>query len=535
MTDRELEQRLRAWYRPRSADGDRPGRPARERRGHPVDDAGPTSPAESPQGFTLLAVAAILVVGGALAAGSGWRGPVGRAAAAIDGALAPGPRRRAPAETAPVTPAPIANVRSGPLIAFIRYVDKARSCRGKTAPCATPRVWLVGSDGRDAHELLADGVGSQSLLGWSPDGAHLLFTDGGKLFLTDPSGGRPQPVDTGCVPVPRRLACQDNSRSRSRATAGASSSSGTPPMRPGQRSVHRHDGPRERAGLGAELDRPGRRRRSRAGRPTGRRSCSSGRGQGQRRPGPRPRPRVFVIDADGQNLRQISAPTCRPVRRMVARRHADSLRVARNGEQQDMYTMRPDGSDVRRLTTDGSSTAATWMADGRSCSRRRGAGSAAAGWWAMDANGANGGPPGVQGGDRCGPGGPCLHLPGQQPIGGPASCPHRGRRLRRPSWGRLRPRRPRRRRLISRPGSAGPARWPPATVRPWATRPRASLTGAVLVTARMQQERGTVRPGGRHVQPDRLHVRGPLRRDRDAPPRRTRAGRRSLQLRTCRR
>src|SRR6185437_8049688 len=65
--------------------------------------------------------------------------------------------------------------------------------------------------------------------------------------------------------------------------------------------------------------------------------------------------------------------------------------VSANGQQQDVYTMRPEGSDVRRLTTDGLSTSATWMPDGwiRVTRLAGGAGSAAAGWWAMDADGAN--------------------------------------------------------------------------------------------------------------------------------------------------
>ena len=41
---------------------------------------------------------------------------------------------------------------------------------------------------------------------WSPDGTRLLYFDEGKLYLTDPSGGGPQPVDTGCAaPCMRRL------------------------------------------------------------------------------------------------------------------------------------------------------------------------------------------------------------------------------------------------------------------------------------------------------------------------------------------
>ena len=63
--------------------------------------------------------------------------------------------------------------------------------------------------------------------------------------------------------------------------------------------------------------------------------------------------------------------------------------VSPTGSKQDVYTIRPDGTDVRRLTTDGVSTSATWTPDGRilfvrgSPAGRR----CAAGWWTMDADG----------------------------------------------------------------------------------------------------------------------------------------------------
>src|SRR6185503_3190719 len=60
-------------------------------------------------------------------------------------------------------------------------------------------------------------------------------------------------------------------------------------------------------------------------------------------------------------------------------------------QQHDLYTINLDGSDVRRLTTDGTSASPTWTADGRILFTRgpSAAGDAAAGWWVMGADGSN--------------------------------------------------------------------------------------------------------------------------------------------------
>ena len=87
--------------------------------------------------------------------------------------------------------------------------------------------------------------------------------------------------------------------------------------------------------------------------------------------------------------------------------------------------MRPDGSDVRRLTTDGLSSAATWMSDGRILFTRGagGAGSAAAGWWAMDPDGANATLVVSRASIGVSPEDLPFTYPAWQPIGGPAIVP----------------------------------------------------------------------------------------------------------------
>jgi Tol biopolymer transport system component len=75
-----------------------------------------------------------------------------------------------------------------------------------------PQLWVANADGTGKHELVPDLGGTQGLPSWSPDGARLLFSRnqggfmtgdlgdaGTRLYLTDAHGSAPQLVDTGCV------------------------------------------------------------------------------------------------------------------------------------------------------------------------------------------------------------------------------------------------------------------------------------------------------------------------------------------------
>lgn len=84
-----------------------------------------------------------------------------------------------------------------------------------------------------------------------------------------------------------------------------------------------------------------------------------------------------MVDADGRNLHQIS-PICL-VRGLVPtwRAHRLWVRVLRPRppgplgqwvrayQYFDIYTIRPDGTDLRRLTSDQGSQLASWTTDGR--------------------------------------------------------------------------------------------------------------------------------------------------------------------------
>ena len=115
----------------------------------------------------------------------------------------------------PQTPAPTPNIRPGRSIAFIRLVDKGRTCYSAHGRARAPVCGSSEPMGTARHEVISDGVANQAQPVWSPDGTRLLYFDEGKLYLTDPSGSRPTAAWTPAAPRP----CQDDSRSHSPATA----------------------------------------------------------------------------------------------------------------------------------------------------------------------------------------------------------------------------------------------------------------------------------------------------------------------------
>ena len=112
---------------------------------------------------------------------------------------------------------------------------------------------------------------------------------------------------------------------------------------------------------------------------------------------------VSVVDADGRNLRELSSsklparfPDWSPdgsrivftslVNKIVRVGGSDRLQ-----ETEDVYTVRPDWTDLRRLTTDGNSIGAVWTPDGTIlfATGCRGDCAATGGLWTMDADGGN--------------------------------------------------------------------------------------------------------------------------------------------------
>jgi Tol biopolymer transport system component len=395
MTDRELEQRLRAWYAAEVGESEKAPEDLRASLATiPSTTPVPLRPLARRRGLTLLGIAAVLVVGGAVAAGAGLlRFNTVKPPLPSTAVLTTQPPSETPAETPASTP----NLRPGGLIAFTRNVEKPeRKCTSRFNPnCPTPRIWLVNTDGTGAREL-QEGSGVQVLVGWSPDGSRLLYTDEGKLFVADADGGKPRPADTGCATPcaadtqaslsrdgrqlvfvrqsldadgyvgPSAIATMDLESGRVATLNPTSPDGGAAPK-------WSPDGSRILFYVYGEKDSGG--------------------------PVPPRLAALWLIDRDGQNLRQASPPE---LAAQDADWSPDGARIVfvspnppgpidniAEADIGDIYTMRPDGSDVRRLTTDRTSKSPTWTADGRILYVRvaSGAASGTAGWWTMNADG----------------------------------------------------------------------------------------------------------------------------------------------------
>jgi Tol biopolymer transport system component len=270
-----------------------------------------------------------------------------------------------------------------------------------TVSCFLPRLWVSNPDGTDAHELFPNREGRQGVAAWSPDGSQLLFSEDNRgsagLMLTDGSGSEPQPLCDGpCSGFDGVVFSPDGSRLafvRYGSEEGASviatmdlatgvvteleSTRITDPEQGG------NDAPRwSPDGTMLVFARQG--------------ITVPGEAEG--------RTVLLVVDADGSNLRQV-APT--ELHAIDPDWSPDGSRIVFistvwNGADtdplvivNDIYTVRPDGTGVQRLTSDGASARPNWTADGRIVFAHLPpdvpAGNLAAAFelWIMNANGTN--------------------------------------------------------------------------------------------------------------------------------------------------
>jgi len=364
------------------------------------------------RGLTLLA-AALLLVGGAVAAGSGLvRLPsLGPSEPAPSLALVPTP---SPAEAASpmVSPSPAPSETSAivapkpAIFVFSKGVGSSAECGNDGRGGCIPRMWVANLDGTGAHELLPDQSGCQRVQAWSPDGRRLFFsrsecrwneelgmTGAERFYLTDARGSEPQLVDTGCAsPCLSEDDAVFSSNGRQilfvRTKSVPVSPSATPdPVtgKPAEATYVRVLAEMDLAtGSVTELgDFDGYACNTCGEWPRTYPRWSPDRTQIVHTwaptplPGPQPpsAPAVIVADADGRNARQVSAfgevPGWSPDGTRIV---FQGIRYSWSGtwfpgkvvrSSSAIYTVRADGTDLRQLTTDDISYGPAWSADGR--------------------------------------------------------------------------------------------------------------------------------------------------------------------------
>jgi Tol biopolymer transport system component len=137
-----------------------------------------------------------LLIGGMIAAGV--IGPKPRLPALVDDTGSPSPTDVVPSPTAPQ---PLAG-----LVAYnvVTQLDPGQGDCTEANPsrstCFESHTWLSNADGSGAHRLFPEEFTGQRVLAWSSDGAHILYQgatgdgDGGDLKVTDPAGSERHPL-----------------------------------------------------------------------------------------------------------------------------------------------------------------------------------------------------------------------------------------------------------------------------------------------------------------------------------------------------
>lgn len=199
MSTSDLERRIRSWYAeeigqtegaPTSLEWFLAAIPASVRQDQGLFGR---------RAFVLLAAALLVgLVAGALAVGSGVvKLPSLFPSPSVVAEESPDATPSSSAAPSPIEPLG--------LVAYNVYEPIQPQPAGCTPPqsrrCSVERIWVANADGTDAHELLPDVSGGQHAIEWSPDGSRLLYSDdGGNLVLTDLEGSEPEvfPWDSLC-------------------------------------------------------------------------------------------------------------------------------------------------------------------------------------------------------------------------------------------------------------------------------------------------------------------------------------------------
>jgi hypothetical protein len=393
MTDDQLELRLRDWYHAEIPADETA--PTDLRASLAAIAAAPTTSRRlsNRRPLTLLAAAALLttaLVGGALLAGSD-RDDSSTVVLTPDATSV---------ATLPPSVVPTSTPASG-LVAYRKYVPRksVSGCTpgniswfpsGSPRPDACYRLWVSNADGTGAHELLPDQSGWQTPVAWSPDGTRLLFEGFFGPYLTDPSGSLEE-LRRDCKypcggmegfafsPDGSRLAFVMNSPEGTDSVVLATMGLATRQVT----QLATTDIAVAAGGIGAPQWSP-----------DGTRLLFTRGGVHPTDPAT-----LAVVDADGSDLHDLGPtdlfptdPQWSPDGSLIA--FFSYVFEDQFGGTDDIYVVRSDGTDLRRLTTDGISLAPHWTADGRLVFRRLpGLGSPAGltGYeaWIMDSDGGN--------------------------------------------------------------------------------------------------------------------------------------------------
>jgi len=302
-------------------------------------------------------------------------------------------------------------------VAFVRLVSDG-TARPGTSTREHSEIWVVRQAGEGAHALVPGLVGCQDAPSWSQAGTRLLFD------LSPPeAAGAGSPSAQVCLP--------DNQRSRIFMTDAAGSTpvalethcdapcrhDGRPNLGPDDRSVlfvRSLAGVDELAILDLATGAVTELASTRLGGVWGPAWSPDGAhiafgvetvAVDQRFPdGQRRVLNLYIVDRDGGSLRQVASGGTMP------RWSADGKTIvyesfeptivpgapgAAEREYQDIWTIAPDGTSQKRLTTDQYSSLPMWTTDGRVRFLRtirddgKGGPPRSTGWWLMDADGGN--------------------------------------------------------------------------------------------------------------------------------------------------
>jgi hypothetical protein len=315
-----------------------------------------------------------------------WRSPRLLAAATLSVALVgsaialgSGVIRLPVLQPSPYTQATIAPSQSSALVeALIAYTRETEiwpsTCPttgfGVRCPEAhyARQLWTIGADGSDPHSVFPDRPDAViGLIGWSADGTRLLFSEDGGRFQVDPSGAhleRLGPIETGCT-----LPCTGDGLAS--LSADGSKVVFVRTLAAGASVVAWMDVASHHV---VELDSTLTTTHMREPRwsPDGTQIVYSTSGKFNEDSV------ALVVAADGGNLHRLN-PVSLPARSpawsadgtLIVLSSFEERTVSVPGDPahavlvRNIYTVRPDGTELRALTTDGVARGATWTPGGR--------------------------------------------------------------------------------------------------------------------------------------------------------------------------